>query len=278
MTAHTIPLDPSAPPPGLPPPPAPRQRTPVMRVFGVLAVVFALAVVAWGCWSLVDLLALRTYHSTTTLPIVHLVELRADDADVTLIPDATGRIVVERTIERGLRHADAQALERDGRLVVSGGCRGPFGWHCSVSFTIHVPTDVDVIGQLRDGNLSDQGTHGSVQVSSGDGDLDLDGVDGTVVLHTGDGDVHVEALTASSVTASSGDGDLDIELASPPASVALHSGDGDVDVCLPRSTPPYAVNAHTGDGSLNNQIPSDPGAPRTMTVTTGDGDAVLHLC
>ena len=249
-----------------------------MRVFGVLAVAFALVTVTWGCWSLVDVLALRTYRSTSTLPIVHVVELRANDAEVTLIPDATDHIVVQRTIQRGLRRADAQAVERDGRLVVSGGCGRPFGWHCAVSFTIHVPIDVDVVGQLRDGTLHDRGTHGSVRIGSGDGNIDLDDVEGPVALHSGDGDVHLRALTAPSVAVTSGDGSIDVRLAGSPATVTLRAGDGDVDVCLPRSTPPYAVTAHTGDGSLTNQIPSVPGSPRTMTVTTGAGDAWLHLC
>ena len=224
------------------------------------------------------MLALRTYHSTTILPIVHRIELQSGDADVTIVPDATNHIVVDRTIVRGLRQADTRAFERDGTLTVNGGCHGWRGSHCTVSITIHVPIDVDVTGRLGDGNLMVRGTKGLVQVSSSDGDIQLDRVTGPVELHSGDGDVQIYALTAPTVQVSSGDGDMDVQLASPPGTIALHSGDGDVDVCLPRSTPPYAVTSHLGDGNLDNQLPSDPSAVRTLSIITGDGDARLHLC
>jgi hypothetical protein len=276
MTAPTSLVDERPPPPR--PDPISPPRTALMRIFGVAAVLFALATVAWGCYSLIDELALRTYHSTATLPIVHRVELQAGDADVRIVPDATDHIVVDRTIQRGLRRADSRTYERDGVLIVQGGCHGPFGWRCSMSITIHVPTQFEVVGRLGDGNLTDLGTHGLVQVSSSDGDIDLDGVVGAVQLHSGDGQVQIYALTAPTVQVTSGDGDMDVELASSPGSVALHSGDGNVDVCLPRTTSPYAVTTHTGDGTLDNQIPTDPGADLTMAITTGDGDALLHLC
>ncbi len=276
MAAPTATLDPRPAPPTNPPPPRPRSG--LMRAFGGLAVLFALATIGWGCFTLLDGLALRTYRSTTSLPIVHRVELEAGDADVTIVPDATDRIVIDRSVRRGLQHADTQVFERDGTLVVRSECHGPFGWTCSVAMTIHVPVDFDVVGHLGDGNLSVRGTHGLVQVSSGDGDIQLDGVAGPVQLHSGDGNVQIYGLVTPRVQVSSGDGDMDVELASSPGVIALHSGDGNVDVCLPRATPPYAVSTHLGNGSLDNQLPTDPGAARTLTVTTGDGDALLHLC
>jgi Putative adhesin len=276
MAAPISTLDPRPAPPTGPPPPRPRSAA--MRVFGGLAIAFALVTVSWGCFSLIDSLAIRTYRSTTTLPIAHRIDLQAGDADVTIVPDASNQIVVDRTVRRGLQRADAQAFERDGALIIDGGCHGPFGWTCSVSITIHVPVDVDVVGSVGDGNMSDRGTHGLVQVTSSDGDIYLDHVEGAVRLQTADGNVQVYGLVAPDVQASSGDGDMDVELASSPDSITVHSGDGDVDVCLPRATPPYAVTTRQGDGSLDNQLPTDPGADRRLIVTTGDGDALLHFC
>ena len=250
-----------------------------MRVFGGLAVLFALATIGWGCFSL------RRCAGTAHVPLDDDLARSstasiwtAGDADVTIVPDATDQIVVDTTVQRGLQHADTEAFERDGALVVRSVCHGPFGWTCSVSMTIHVPTEVDVVGHLGDGYLTDRGTHGVVQVSTGDGDIDLDGIEGAVKLQTGDGDVQIYGLVAPDVQVSTGDGDMDVELASSPNSITLHSGDGDVDVCLPRTTPPYAVTSHLGNGSLDNQLATDPGADRTLHVTTGDGDALLHLC
>jgi hypothetical protein len=279
MTTPPSTLDP--PSPTLPPPPGappPRARTPMMRVFAVVGVLFALVAVGWACFSLVDLMAQRTYHTSSSYPTVATLDLQSGDADVTVVPDGTDRIVVDRTIHRGLDRVAIDDVEQGGELIIRSSCHQTFTGHCSMSITIHTPSQIAVIGHLHDGNFDDRGTTGPVQVSSGDGDVDLTGVTGPVVLHSGDGDVTVHGLDAPSVDISSGDGDLSLSLANAPGTVHVATGDGDADVCLPRTSPSYAVDAHTGNGSLDNQIPSDPSADRHLTLTTGDGDATLRLC
>ena len=97
-----------SPPPPPPTPPedregaAPGPRTPMMRAFAVLAVLFAVLAVAWTCFTAVDLLARRTYHTTDSYPVVGALDLQTGDANVTIVPDATDRIVVDRTVRRGL--------------------------------------------------------------------------------------------------------------------------------------------------------------------------------
>ena len=284
MTAPTATADrpggppPDGPPPGLPPPPAPRGRTGAMRVFAVLAVVFALSTVAWGCWSLVDVMALRTYHTTTSFPIVDHLELHVRDADVTLVPDATDRIVVDRTVRRGLRTATYSAHEQDGTLVLRDGCHFGMGIGCSTSLTVHVPIAMSVSGSMGDGSFSARGLVGGVQLTTADGDVHLQAMNGSVTLHSGDGELVIGDQRAPAVSISSGDGDIHLILANSPSSVHLSTGDGDVNLCLPHGTGPYAVTTQHGSGNLEDEVPSDPRAADTLTVSAGDGDLALLLC
>jgi hypothetical protein len=283
MAAAPSTLDPRPGPPlpATPPPtpPPPRSgRSPLMRAFGVLAVMGALLVVGWGCFALVDLMALRTYHETASYPVVGALDLHLGDGDVILIPDAGDRIVVDRTIRRGLRPAAFGASEQSGTLVVDGGCGDRFGLYCSMSTTIHVPPDLVIRGRLGDGTFSARGITGGLQVTTGDGDVHLSQMTGPVRLSTGDGDVDATGLAATTANVSTGDGDVHLEFATSPRSIRLDTGDGDVQVCLPPGAPPYAMTTHRGDGSLDNEVPSDPSAPRTMVVSTGDGDVSLRLC
>ena len=248
-----------------------------MRAFAVLAVLWALATIGWGCYLLIDLLAQRTYHSTASYPVVATLDLETS-SDVTLVPDATDRIVVDRTVHRGLHESDYSATETDGVLTVHGGCRPAFSGLCSTSLTIHVPTDIDVRGYLGDGSLTADDVRGSFDVGTGDGGVHLTGVTGAVRVHTGDGDVDLVAIRAPSVQVATGDGSTSLQLDDTPSSIQLSSGDGDVDVCLPATTPPYAVTDHHGDGGFDDHLPTDPRAARTLVVSTGDGSATLRLC
>ena len=56
-------------------------------------------------------------------------------------------------------------------------------------------------------------------------------------------------------------------------SVDVSSGDGSVVVGFSR--PPTAVAVHSGNDSVDNPVANDPGAPRHIGVTTGDGSASL---
>jgi hypothetical protein len=250
----------------------------MMRAFAVLAVLFAVLAVAWTCFSAVDLLARRTYQSTTSYPMVGAIDLQTGDADVTIVADATDRIVVDRTVRRGLVRVADHDVERNGTLVIDDGCHRLFIWSCSMAVTIHTPMQMAVQGRLGDGDFHDQGTSGALTLSTGDGDIDLTRVTGAVTLHTGDGDITARALTSTAVDISSGDGDLSLELANSPQRIRIDTGDGDVDACLPADTPPYAVTTQTGDGRLDNQVPTSPTADHVLAVSAGDGDVSLNLC
>jgi Putative adhesin len=250
-----------------------------MRVFTVAAVVFSVVAIGWSCFTLVDLLALRTYHSSQAFPAVGTIDLQTGDAEVTVVPDATGgQILVDRVVHRGLVRVNDGDHVQGGRLVVVDGCRRAFSWHCSMSITIHTPRQIDLVGSVGDGDLHDRGTSGEVDLSGGDGDITLSQVTGEVSLHVGDGDITTQGLRAPTVSISSGDGDVNLNLANSPQRVSIHSGDGDIDACLPADTASYAVTTDTGDGSVSNQIPTSPIAAKTMTIQSGDGDVTLHLC
>jgi Putative adhesin len=249
-----------------------------MRVFGVLAGLFALGTVAYFVVGLLDISSVRTYHSTSSYAVVSTLELHTGDASVDVVPDGTGRIVVDVETRRGLQSQDFNATERDDALVLSGGCQQAFGFLCHTKITVHTPAQIAIRGNVLDGDVTATGIAGSIDLTAGDGDLRLGRTSGPMQVHSGDGDVDLSNISTDALTLRMGDGDVDASLATAPTSIEVHTGDGDVDVCLPRSAPPYAVTVHHGDGTLDDQVPSDPRAANTLSVDAGDGDITLRLC
>jgi hypothetical protein len=269
-------------PPDRPPPPGgpkpPWRRGPLARVFGVLAVIVALATIGYGSLALLDQLAQRTYRSTASYPLTTKLVLQVGNADVHVVADAGDRIIVSRTIRRGFAHAHSASSVRGGDLVVDDGCDERSMFPCTMTTTIHVPRHIDTSGHVGEGSLSIEGVTGSLDLSSGDGDVSVDTVNGPLRLDSGDGDVDLRNVSAPTAAISTGDGDVRVDFTTAPESVLLTTGDGDVDVCLPPDTPAYAVSTHSGDGDVVNRIPSNPSSSRTLQLSSGDGDVSLRLC
>ena len=148
----------------------------------------------------VDLLARRTYRTTDSYPVVGALDLQTGDANVTIVPDATDRIVVDRTVRRGLVRVVDHDMERDGTLVIDDGCHRIFSWTCSMSITIHMPVQLTIQGAWPTATSTTAGPLALLRLSTGDGDIDLDAGDRRRHLHTGDGDIAIHALTSPAVS------------------------------------------------------------------------------
>jgi hypothetical protein len=259
----TMPPPPPASPFG---PPRPGMRrtidrhSPVGMLFAILAVGLAIVTIGYGVASIVNALALRTYHETLTFPLVDDLVLRAGDADITLIADATDEITVDYRVRRGLSDARPAAELQDGDLVLDGGCRSLFDSFCSVEMTVHVPPRINLHGGLEDGSLRGSGLVGTVDLGVADGWIDLDDLD------------------ADSVDMSVADGHAEISLIDAPASIRVRSADGTATVCLPADAPPYAVTVDQADGSVRVEVPDDPRSSRPMVLSTADGGITARFC
>jgi hypothetical protein len=209
---------------------------------------------------------------------VSALELDTGDANVDVVPGGSDRIVVDVETRRGLQQQDFHAAVRDDALVMTGGCQRYLGLLCHTTITVHAPPQIAIRGHVLDGDVTARGIEGPIDLDAGDGQMSFGGTTGPVRMHSGDGDVDLSDLATDSLVLRMGDGNLRASLVTSPTSINVQSGDGDIDLCLPPSAPPYAVTVHHGNGTLDNRLPTDPQASRTLVVDAGDGDITLRRC
>ncbi|MGZ4710935.1 MAG: hypothetical protein ACXWBN_19525 [Acidimicrobiales bacterium] len=239
---------------------SPRPRGPLGWLFTVAAVLVTLLTLAYGVVFIVNVLAIRTYHSTTTFPLTDTLVLKGGDSRITLVADATDEIVVDATVRRGLVDARSVATMDGDELVLDGGCRSPFASFCSVTLTVHVPRHLSLRGGISDGSLTADGLIGPVSLSVADGRVDLANMD------------------ADTVDLAVVDGRVDLGLVSSPQSIRVRTADGRASVCLPEAAPAYAVTEHEADGAVRVDVPDDPRSSRPMDLSTADGSISVAFC
>lgn len=268
------------PPPLTPSPPGDsgrRRPGPGAALLAGVGIVLGVVAIVWAGFELVNAAAIRSYPSSHQFPITHRLVLDVGSGSVTVVPDATDRIVVAQVVKRGLRGATATAaIGHDGALHIRTSCDGVLSVDCWIQTTVHVPAATDITGSMGDGSLAANGLTGTIHLQDGDGSIDVTNQVGNVWVRSGNGSVDLAGLTADSVDVSSGDGSVAVGFSHPPRAVTVHSGNGSVDLALPRDGTAYAISTSSGNGSVDNQVANDPGAPRRIAVTTGDGSASLH--
>lgn len=190
----------------------------------------------------------------------------AGGVDVRHTPGGPGRV------EQRVRRWDGAGTQGDklyhrvegGTLVLDTDC----GEKCSVDFTVTLPGQVPIAGELGAGELSVTSME-SVQAKVGAGDVDLAGIDGRVAVETGSGHVEGRDLGGREISAITGSGGVTMRLAAPE-SVQVESDSGDIELVVPQNT--YRVEAETGAGDSEINVPQDPNSPRRLRLTTGAGD------
>jgi len=180
--------------------------------------------------------------------------------------------------------------------------------NCTVGLTVIVPApgDVAVIAQSDGGTVtitgigqanvnSDggpvraTGIRGPLTVATEGGTLTLNGVRGPLRADTGGGSLTAQDMgrAATSVTTDGGNADIEfaaapanasvstggggaqLEFAVPPQAVTLNTDGGPALVTVPGG--PYALTTGTGGGPQIIAIATDPGAARSISVTTDGG-------
>jgi hypothetical protein len=202
------------------------------------------------------------------------------------------------------RVVDNPPITQDGNAIHIGEAHDHELYNnISIDYDISVPAEVALnlhsgSGDIRvsqvgrfltastgSGNVTDDGSHGTVDVNSGSGDLRLElGGSGDVKARTGSGNIHIEGLHGS-LSGRSGSGDIDAR-GHLTGAANLASGSGNIRLHL---TPDahFNLEASTGSGGIHVGFPGAPmqdehskhhltapinggGAP--VEVRTGSGD------
>ena len=265
MTTRTAPTGTPVPPQ----PAAPRGNRTALRV---LAVGFAVLLVAYGAVALASLMARETRTSTATFDGITSVQLDTSFESVDLLgTDGATSVDVERRWTWSTKEPTISTRQVGDRLVVSSDCTWSPGLPCTGHVRLTLPPDVTVLGGSSDGHLLLSDLSGAVDVHNSDGGVELRDVTGPLRLSTSDGSVAATGLTSDRVTVDTSDGSVHLAFTTPPTAVRVSTSDGSVEVAVPTAGTAYAVTVSVSDGSQQVDVPTDPAAPRRIGVHTSDG-------
>jgi hypothetical protein len=212
--------------------------------------------------------------------------INADSADVTVVPSATGGLEVDRKarVPHGQRMS-APSLRGD-LLSLPANCHsGVLGWlwFCSVHYTVHVPSGLQLDVRAGSGDLEAMNLKGTeLRMHTGSGDVRFTNVDVPEITgDTGSGDVTAKGLVSASTVLRTGSGDVDLTYAADPTTVQARTGSGDLTIQVPRDDAEYYVQGRTGSGDFHNRVRSLGEAPaagvqaRFIDAETGSGDLTV---
>jgi putative adhesin len=192
---------------------------------------------------------------------------------VRLTPAEGDELRVDRTVRRGWRGPDVEERTDGLRAVVEASCPTLFGGRCEVHYEIAVPDGHAVEVAVDSGDLEVSGLRvRSLRTSASSGRTTLADVDGPIELRASSGSVSATGLRSDRVTAEISSGSTQLEFAAAPTEVTVSASSGDVTLRLPADGDPYHVRARSSSGQQRVDVPTDPGSPRTVTVTVSSGD------
>jgi Toastrack DUF4097 len=160
-------------------------------------------------------------------------------------------------------------------LVFGYGCAVPEGF-CGMNGTVSVDGGTAVSVSTGGGNVTADGTSGTVSLSTGGGSVTADRVSGDLAMSTGGGDIQATGITAAQVSADAGGGDIEIVFTRVPRSVQVSTGGGNITIVVPPGNTQYHVTSSTGGGNVSAAVPENPLSPRIIDATSGGGDITIR--
>lgn len=208
------------------------------RTAGIAAAVIAAAALSAGCsvsfGSGHEFSDNRTEDATVTE-----ISLDGGDGAITIQRGSGTSVQIERHVWYRAAKPSGRSDRLDGtKLALDTRC----GHNCVVSYTVSVPTEVDVSGHLDTGSITLTGV-GEVTVDSNDGSIQVQRAAGDVSARTDTGPIRLEAVSGT-VTARTSDGSINVSDAAKDVIVATDTGP--INLAKLAGT----VEARTSDGSI----------------------------
>jgi hypothetical protein len=199
--------------------------------------------------------------------------VRSDNGEIVVTAADTSEVEVERDERYVFRRPARVADVEDGTLTVEDGCPS-FNilllGGCRVDFRITVPASVAIDLDSSNGDLVVEGIEGTIVVGTSNGDIDLDRITGPAEATTSNGSIVGRGLESASLAADTSNGRISLVFAAVPDRVEADTSNGDIDIALPDA--PYRIHADTSNGDVDIQVVSDPGASRSITATSSNGN------
>ena len=236
------------------PPVVPTQG--VRAAWLVIGSLFAVALLVFGTFSVVDVLAHERTTEVTTHEAVRSVLIVSGDGTVQVRTADVGEITATAGISEGLRATGLNRSVDGDVLVLRSSCPNLGGTWCSVDWDVVVPVGTDLTVRADDDRAAAVGEFGAVDIRS-----EHDGV-------TFDGD-------ARSVVARSEHGNVAVRLTAPTDSVRAISENGNVNVVVPDLDEGYRVEVSSALGNTAIGVRTDPNAARTIEARSEDGNVMV---
>lgn len=165
--------------------------------------------------------------------------------------------------------------QRGDLLFIELASRSLYTARCEADFDITVPQSIDLAFKDGSGDISVEGTAGTISAEMGSGQLNVKGKVLDFRGRTGSGDVKVDGLEDSaSVRTGSGHVHLVYQKTPKQGEVKINSGSGDAVVLFPKRTK-VKTKFSAGTGVLKNLLGDTPSADITVTMKSGSGDLMV---
>ena len=251
------------------------RRTRPARVVATVAVV---AITGVGAVLLAP--ALRpstTTNETFTLdPGSSMLEVDVDRGQVLLTAGTGDRVQVRRTVRAAVRAPQVEERADATGASLKSRCPALSGRACSIRYEIAVPLGfvIDVAagtGRVEVHGLSVE----KLQVEASSGSTHLEDVKGSVEIHSLSGSITGTGLGLNQFAARVGSGSTRVDFTLPPERITATTDSGAVTIRLPAGDGPYRVAAHSGSGEEDVQVPTDPGSPHHIDLSSSSGDLAV---
>jgi len=170
----------------------------------------------------------------------------------------------------GDRHGDVREIEEHPPLRQDGNSIHidyVNDRNISVDYEITVPEETAIRIRSGSGDLTIDGTRGSVELQSGSGDVKLSQVTGEIRLQTGSGNVRAQRI-AGPLRGTTGSGDIELE-ETAAGDIDFHTGSGNISAHGIQG----AFHADTGSGDIT----AEGAQTGTWEIHAGSGNVHLRL-
>jgi hypothetical protein len=252
-----------------------RRPVPLLAIGAVVAVL----TLGWGGYSALSLMAHQSTSTELTFPSSSVQNLDIDatgSVSIDASPAGTGQITVTRRVERGLRAPSHSETIVGTTLRMRSDCPAFANFHCSVSYSIHVPPTTSVTVDSDGGNVHVHDLSSAVDAGSSGGGVEVARVSGPLKLRSSGGGVRATAVASKVVDAGSSGGGVFVGFAAPPDDARVSSSGGSAVVEVPHDETAYRADVSSSGGSRQVDVKTDPDSPHVIEVDSSGGSARLR--
>lgn len=253
------------------------SRRPVALL--VLGGLFTAAVLAFGSYSAVSLMAYQSTYTDVSFPHTEIQRLDISAVgSITIEPLPAGErtVTMTRRVQRGLTKPSYSETIVGDTLRIRTHCPVFGNTWCRVSYRIHIPASVSVVANSQGSGLHVHDIAADLDLKSDGGGIDVQNASGTLKLRSNGGGLRATGLRSRVVDADSNGGGLRLLFASAPDDVRAESSGGSAIVEVPKDETAYRADVSASGGARQVDVKTDPDSSHVIVIDSNGGSARLR--